>query len=177
MYCKFCITNHRVKLIAAHSILREDLSLREKMYLDLKERTDREIAQLNRTKQDLELRLRSVLESHQGGIADLLAGEGDLQSSEPMLSTLTGAGLPNLTASEVVEALGKWEGMEDTIVLFKEQLEAENGRSHSHVTFCSRTWTHFEIISLEKCVFVHKMVGPSPISHSTACTIMEPGHL
>lgn len=113
------------------------------MYLDLKERTDREIAQLNRTKQDLELRLRSVLESHQGGIADLLSREaaGDLQSSEPMLSTLTGAGLPNLTASEVVEALGKWEGMEETIVLFKEQLEAENGRSHSHVTFCSTCYS------------------------------------
>ena len=106
------------------------------MYQDLKERTDREIAQLNRTKQDLELRLRSVLESHQGGIADLMVGEGDLQSSEPMLSTLT-AGLPNLTASEVVEALSKWEGMEDTIVLFKEQLEAENGWSHSHISFCS----------------------------------------
>lgn len=102
------------------------------MYQDLKERTDREIAQLNRTKQDLELRLRSVLESHQGGIADLIAGEGGLQSSEPMVSTLT-AGLPNLTASEVVEALSKWEGMEDTIVLFKEQLEAENGWSHSHI--------------------------------------------
>ena len=110
------------------------------MYKDLKERTNREIAQLNRTKQDLELRLRSVLESHQGGIADLLAGEGDLQSSEPMLSTLT-AGLPNLTASEVVEALSKWEGMEDTMVLFKEQLEAENGWSHFHIShYCGTVY-------------------------------------
>ena len=178
-YVWVCIVNFILQITmllnlnATHSILREDLSLREKMYLDLKERTDREIAQLNRTKQDLELRLRSVLESHQGGIADLLAGEGDLQSSEPMLSTLTGAGLPNLTASEVVEALGKWEGMEDTIVLFKEQLEAENGRSHSHVTFCNilcnGTWTPFE--SLEKCV--QKTVGPIPISHSAAYTMVE----
>lgn len=101
------------------------------MYQDLKERTDREIAQLNRTKQDLELRLSSVLDSHQGGLADLMAGEGqggsDLQGSEPLLSTMNAAGLPNLTASEVVEALSKWEGMEDTIDLFKEQLEKENG--------------------------------------------------
>ena len=105
------------------------------MYQDLKERTDREIAQLNRTKQDLEVRLRSMVESHQGGIADLMAaGEGEFQNSEPMLSTLT-AGLPNLTASEVVEALSKWEGMEDTIVLFKEQLEAENGWSNSRIQF------------------------------------------
>ena len=113
------------------SILQNELSLREKMYQDLKERTDREIAQLNRTKQDLELRLRSVLESHQGGLADMMVGEGpggsDLQSSEPLLSTMNAAGLPNLTASEVVEALSKWEGMEDTIVLFKEQLEKEHG--------------------------------------------------
>ena len=126
-YFKFC------------SDLRKELSLREKMYQDLKERTDKEIAQLNSTKRDLDRRLQSVLRSHQGGIvADLLmvGGEGDLQSSEPMLSTLT-AGLPNLTASEVVNALNKWEGMEDTILLFKEQLEAENGWSHSHIPFCS----------------------------------------
>ena len=103
------------------------------MYQDLKERTDREIAQLNRTKQDLELRLRSMAESHQGGLVGLLAEGGDLESSEPLLSTLNTAGLPNLTANEVVEALGKWEGMEETIVLFKEQLETENGESDSHI--------------------------------------------
>lgn len=104
------------------------------MYRDLKERTDREIAQLNRTKQDLELRLRSVLESHQGGLVDLVTEGGDLQSSEPLSSSiLNTAGLPNLTAGEMVEALSKWEGMEDTIGLFKEQLEAENGMSNSHI--------------------------------------------
>ena len=108
------------------------------MYQDLKERTDREIAQLNRTKQDLELRLRSVVESHQGGLIGLVGGEGggDLQSSEPLLSTMSAAGLPNLTANEVVEALNKWEGMEDTIVLFKEQLEEENGEYVPHSPSC-----------------------------------------
>lgn len=111
-----------------YSILRDELSLREKMYQDLKERTDREIAQLNRTKQDLEVRLRSMVESHQGGLVGLLADGADLESSEPLLSTLD-AGLPNLTAREVVEALTKWEGMEDTISLFKEELEAESGES------------------------------------------------
>ena len=97
------------------------------MYQDLKERTDREIAQLNRTKQDLEVRLRSMVESHQGGLVGLLAEGRELERSEPLLSTLDTTGLPNLTAREVVEALTKWEGMEDTIALFKEKLEAESG--------------------------------------------------
>ena len=116
------------------SILRDELSLREKMYQDLKERTDREIAQLNRTKQDLEVRLRSMVESHQGGLVGLLADGAELESSEPLLSTLD-AGLPNLTAREVVEALTKWEGMEDTIGLFKEELEAESGESDVYTCF------------------------------------------
>ena len=122
------------------SILRDELSLREKMYQDLKERTDREIAQLNRTKQDLEVRLRSMVESHQGGLVGLLADGAELESSEPLLSTLD-AGLPNLTAREVVEALTKWEGMEDTIGLFKEELEAESGESD--VYSCFLTLSHF----------------------------------
>ena len=94
------------------------------MYQDLKERTDKDITQLRQTKHDLELRLRSVVESHQDGISGLMVEGEDFHSSEPLLSS---TGLPNLLASEVVEALSKWEGMEDTVVLFKEQLEAENG--------------------------------------------------
>lgn len=37
--------------------------------------------------------------------------------------------LPQLQAGEVVEALSKWEGMEDTLALFDERLAAEKSGS------------------------------------------------
>ena len=67
------------------------------MYQDLKERMDKDITQLRQTKHDLELRLCSVVESHQDGISGLMVEREDFQSTEPLLSS---TGLPNLMASE-----------------------------------------------------------------------------
>ena len=46
---------------------------------------------------------------------------GNLDS--PGDSRFVGSGVPQLNAQEVVEALGKWEGMEDTISLFSDLIK------------------------------------------------------
>ena len=41
---------------------------------------------------------------------------------------MTGS-LPQLSATEVVESLGRWQGMEDTIVTFDEMIKSEKRKS------------------------------------------------
>ena len=43
-----------------------------------------------------------------------------------------GSGFPQLNAREVVEALGKWEGMEDTISLFADLVKENSTYVHIH---------------------------------------------
>lgn len=54
-------------------------------------------------------------------------GGGGLES--PSEGQAVGSALPQLNAQEVVDALGKWEGMEDTISLFAD-LVKENSMLH-----------------------------------------------
>ena len=54
--------------------------------------------------------------------------------SQDNISATTGkfafaSGMPQLPAGQVVEALSKWEGMEDTLALFDERLAAEKSGS------------------------------------------------
>ena len=51
---------------------------------------------------------------------------------------LAGSGFPQLNAREVVEALGKWEGMEDTISLFSDLIRDNSMYTPIHCKFhCS----------------------------------------
>ena len=48
-------------------------------------------------------------------------GGGGIES--PVESRLVGSNLPQLNAQEVVDALSKWDGMEDTIALFNDLIK------------------------------------------------------
>ena len=62
-------------------------------------------------------------------------GGGGLES--PGEAQVMGSSLPQLNGQEVVDALGKWEGMEDTIALFADLVKESSKSSpviyHVHV--------------------------------------------
>lgn len=61
---------------------------------------------------------------------------------------LAGSGIPQLNAREVVEALGKWEGMEDTISLFSDLIK-DNSMIPIHCKFhCSTICIAIGIMSI-----------------------------
>jgi hypothetical protein len=104
-------------------VLYEELKLRDRMFQEFREQKEKEIAELTAIKGDLEVRLQRVSEEGEqvdGG--SHINGGGGLDS--PVESRFIN--LPQLNAQEVVDALSKWDGMEDTIALFNDLLK-ENG--------------------------------------------------
>ncbi|KAL5479515.1 hypothetical protein EMCRGX_G023042 [Ephydatia muelleri] len=102
--------------------LKQELELRDKMFQDFWEMKEKELSELRKINQDLEKRLHSLV--HPNETVSLLDQQRD------NISATTGkfafaSGMPQLPAGQVVEALSKWEGMEDTLALFDERLAAE----------------------------------------------------
>lgn len=139
-------------------LLYEELKLRDQMFQEYREQKEREIAELTAIKGDLEVRLQRFGEEgeqvdgsgHFVGknvicwcIVCILPSHFDSGGvlASPEEYRFVGASLPQLNAQEVVDALSRWDGMEDTIALFSDLLN-KNGIFMFFPMMCSQTAKH-----------------------------------
>lgn len=104
-------------------MLQRQLELRDKMFRDFREVKEKEISELRKINQDLELRLHSLV--HPDEAISLLDQQRDLASTAISGKSAFASSLSQLSASQVVEELSNWDGVEDIQRLFDERLKAE----------------------------------------------------